>query len=461
MIAIKATIPSEQIDILDPHIEMVGVVCKIGRMKTLLTCHYIPPTSPTEIYESHTNAIIRAHKQTIDWALITGDFNLPSIEWQQIDDDISLTPFNVSIESEKLIIDSLLCEGLHQLNHIRNCSNHTLDLIFSSSIDDLSLRMADSPLSKVDVFHVSIIIELSTHNLATVLVANQAQNYDFNHANFNCLNQSLNEIDWSTELATRNIEESVDYFYDCLLSNFNTHVPKLTNTKTSHNHPPWYDKSLINMKNRKNRAFRKYSRTGNQADYESYKPTRQEFRITQKFKHDSYVESAQEGIRIAPRKFWRYVDVKKRIIGFPSSMKFANKQSTNPHETCVAFRRILRECLHSCKSISSQRHRRYIHQFHHFQLKHVILIGRGAPRTSIDKYLQRKWPRQHPSESTERMCVVTRNSSHDHIQQIAAYGDISSTLEDILHSTNFQKRRPRECVELQGNNHYAHDCTIF
>ena len=77
---------------------------------------------------------------------------------------------------------------------------------------------------------------------------------NFKCTDFERLNNYLHTINWDLSfLDCYNIDSLVDRFYGVLLLGFDLFVPlKLLNTS---NHPPWYNPSILKLKNRKRKAY--------------------------------------------------------------------------------------------------------------------------------------------------------------------------------------------------------------
>ena len=109
--------------------------------------------------------------------IVAVDFNLPNVAWN-IKDDHSELNFFAPHDARVTATAEYLCVNMNRLNlkqynvH-KNCSDNTLDLIFSNL--DIKINLADEFISKVDAFHpvLDFTIELlnlehySTENFAS------------------------------------------------------------------------------------------------------------------------------------------------------------------------------------------------------------------------------------------------------------------------------------------------------
>lgn len=164
-----------------------------------------------------------------------------------------------------------------------------MDLIFSTDPDNVVLREALVPLSKVDKdYHEPIEF---THEFADddqlSSVAN-AQFYDFKNADFDGFNRFLCNMDWERSLEGYDlVDDAVDFFYQKISDGLERFVPVLS--KPSDSPPPWYTRTIINLKNRKSRAYKKLSRSHNPADQMKYSALNREFETKQLLAYQSWM----------------------------------------------------------------------------------------------------------------------------------------------------------------------------
>lgn len=89
-----------------------------------------------------------------DKIVVTGGFNMPSVDW--IDDDDSpflLLPFGIASSNEGLL-EALMRAGLYQLNNVSNRYGRMLDLFFFEDYADAFMIESNESLSRVDfIYH--------------------------------------------------------------------------------------------------------------------------------------------------------------------------------------------------------------------------------------------------------------------------------------------------------------------
>ena len=94
--------------------------------------------------------------------------------------------------------------------------------------------------------------------------------YNFNKANFVGINNYLLNVDWNVmrNLCSTDVDSCVNFFYDKITFAFDLFVP-LSPVKST-NHPPWYTKNILNLKNRKNKVHKRFIKSILNATCTSY-----------------------------------------------------------------------------------------------------------------------------------------------------------------------------------------------
>lgn len=128
------------------------------------------------------------------------------------------------------------------------------------------------------------------------------QFYDFKNADFVGFSGFFADIQWDVILSEcANVDEATDLFYDKSSEGLERFVPVLTKKRTSH--PPWYTRTVINLKNRKNRPHKKLSRPHSFSDEVKYYSLNKEFLRKQNLAYESYLHDVENGLTGNPRNF--------------------------------------------------------------------------------------------------------------------------------------------------------------
>ena len=139
------------------------------------------------------------------------------------------------------------------LNHIKYLPNEIkwiLDLIITDVNLNLDINVPICPISIKSIHHSPLLseadcVEYFSENLNTVKC------YDFINAYFD---NYILSVDWKDLFKNHDLQN----MYNIFLSNFVDSIDRFIpyKFKRENNHSPWYNKQLINLKNRKTKALK-------------------------------------------------------------------------------------------------------------------------------------------------------------------------------------------------------------
>ena len=345
LISVNATYGSELLEIPNTNqIENVCVKAKIRGIVIYIYCGYIPPDKSGDVivFQAHVDAIefVCSLSNPTDVVLVGGDFNLQKLSWFLDEVNPILVVPNVVSSVETCLCDGLSGLGLNQINHLRNMNGRLLDLIYCSLSSDISVVASENPLVKEDLpHHIALEVHLELpEECPDVVIADKAEYcYDFSKANYDQLSAYINEYDFESHFSRlQDLNDMVMYFYYVLFIGFEWFVPK--KKMTSSKHPPWYNRTLIHLLNKKNKAFRRYvasSRCGRL--YNSYKFFRKKFANYQHFLYNEYLNRIQTNLRFDPKSFYKFAKFKSKSAVIPSLMEFNNVTASNISDICDLF----------------------------------------------------------------------------------------------------------------------------
>lgn len=101
--------------------------------------------------------------------------------------------------------------------------------------------------------------------------------YNFRRADYQLINQDLDEIEWDSILGSQSAESSVDVFYNYLYGIIKDRVP--LSRQKSPDFPVWFSKSLILIFKYKKKAWRKWKNYKKLSDYEKFSSYRARFKV--------------------------------------------------------------------------------------------------------------------------------------------------------------------------------------
>ena len=209
-----------------------GIFCKFSTVKTCVAVAYRPPNAPLASFDAllsfFSSCISRVDDDSYD-LMITGDYNLPNIDWHTG----SLNSMGTSDiqESGQSLLSFMSRHLLSQYVMIPTRGSNTLDLFITNN-DRLVTAVQSEPT------------KLSDHNLVDVMLAwnplhpeksaintfdeNSFRSLDFHKADFDVLRSKLKEMDWAELRSSSSFEEFPALCTETLLEICSSCVPLKT-----------------------------------------------------------------------------------------------------------------------------------------------------------------------------------------------------------------------------------------
>lgn len=105
--------------------------------------YHLSGREAVELRMSYENVMsLREEKEPM---ILLGDFNMPNIDWQNVDDYIIIVR-DESTNHQESLINMLYDMGLHQINHIKNENGRILDLVWTTNYN---LTRINQPLQNL------------------------------------------------------------------------------------------------------------------------------------------------------------------------------------------------------------------------------------------------------------------------------------------------------------------------
>lgn len=193
--------------------------------------------------------------------------------------------------------------------------------------------MRNSNLLPNEIHHNALEVKIEIETQSREVLLDEVYVRDFRKTDFVALNELIADVDWNSLFANSDVNSSVNLFYEKIEQFFSACVP--LKKVTSSAHPKYFDKCLINLKNRTNKAHKAYK--SGRCEYQVYSDLRKEFKRYSVVAYERYVERTENEIRVNPRRFFSYVDEKKKIDKLPQKMCYADKESSDPREISNMF----------------------------------------------------------------------------------------------------------------------------
>lgn len=327
-------------------LEAVCVKFPLSRGNLFVYCLYVQPDSKLHDYEAHIKAIHGISLTTDDILMVAGDFNLPMIKWIDSDSGLDFIPLIGESRSAKAMLakfvtDSLTEYGLFQLNNATNKSGNVLDMVYSNVPELTSVSVATRRLIKTsssDKAHnpLSITLECEPSVYHTEKPSNTL--YSFRRANYDSIREDFATMDFHSFLPD-SVDVLLDKLYNKIYDVIDRHVPK-SSVKNHNNHPKWFTKEVCNLKNIRNRLYKKLcsSRTDNpDADTTKFNKANELFESTHKNAFDDYMDNISMSFRTDPKQFWNHVNGKRKSNSLPCKMHFNGTTASNDQEKAELF----------------------------------------------------------------------------------------------------------------------------
>lgn len=341
LIAIKNSFNAIEISLGQfSKLEMVVIETKLTNKSLFVVCCYIPPNSVTDIYLDFCLAVdyISSLMKSSDEILICGDFNLPNICWSAHDEECFLIPNNLVTQSEYTLVDGCNANGLQQICHKKNYKGKQLDLVFTSDWDNFTFNENSMALVNIDNYHPPISFSYYYDN-DNAVDSPQIISYKYNFlkTDFIGLNNYLLAVDFSTLFNNVNMDEAVANFYDVLLHGFSMYVPSVRDRGYSSS-PPWFNTDLRKLKNKKNKAWRKYLKHKNEESYIDFSNKFSAFKSLLDINYKTYIEDVACRLKSNPKTFWKFVNSKRKSDQYPNFMSFDGLASNDPEIIAKSFK---------------------------------------------------------------------------------------------------------------------------
>lgn len=348
LIAIHEKFNNERILLNDPTglMEYVATETIINNKRLVIYNAYIRPISSDkfyenkrqEIYDSHLNNIkflTETYGQTI---MVTGDFNLPNVEWNFDDDGLGLLPNFDSLNCNKKLtinfLNSMLAMGFSQLNHFTGFAGNVLDLIFTNYSDGFEVIPSEKPIVNADRHHPPLEIILLVNKNSTKSKETYTDEYEFCYkkADFEQLKEFYDNANFDSMLNANSCDDMLNIFYDIMETGIDKFVPKI---KVKHtNRPRYFSKELTHLKNMKNKAHKEWKMSG---DKRRYNAIRSIFDPLNQHLQREYIEKVANSVKSNASAFWNYIKDNKASSSIPNKLSLDEENAENPAEVTELF----------------------------------------------------------------------------------------------------------------------------
>ena len=300
----------------------------IANKRWLCGVFYRPKPKDMEALDCLEEILANFHPERFAGILLLGDFN---VDFASTRDNRNSTYF------EKLTAISDI-SGLHQLvtdyTRIPDATSPSMiDLVFSSSTDQV-----------YDVQVTEKLTPSADHCMVTFNCRGKPQRssnlrrtfYQYDRADVVKLNDLILNTDWNNIFHDDwPIDWVMNSFTKTFFSYVDKSIPKVTKKRKF---KPWFSRDLKRLSTKKQKAYHKAKRTGNQTDWDTYRVLNNQFSYAKKKAYNSHWE-AKFAKNDNLKSFWSFVRSQRAE---PDSCSFVvdGAQSSNPSVIANGFNQL-------------------------------------------------------------------------------------------------------------------------
>lgn len=283
---------------------------------------YRPPVTQPEFLDK-LNLFLCAHVKSTTRLILTGDFNLPHIDWE------ALSPGHVETSSAEILLEILISHNLRQIvneeTRVTPESRSLLDLLFiSQRVGDYTISVeegiSDHKMIAMDILHS---IGNRKRPFVPIPIKDYVQADDTSVIDF--LECSFSQFQLACDCES--VEELWQRFKGVINHCVNRFIP--TRFKKTKQQNPWINRKIIHMKRKINRLRkRKDSKDQISQVRRNLKTALNESR--QQF----FNRRLGNFLKTSPEKFWRFFSEKKESI---DHVQTATKMVTERKEIADCF----------------------------------------------------------------------------------------------------------------------------
>lgn len=338
-------------------VEQIWVKISLQHTSIFFCVVYIPPDRVNDavLIEKHVNYLdwIVAQMSARDSIVIFGDFNLRDIVWQKKADGshyIVASCSSINLTSGNLL-DAYSTANMLQMNGITNQNGRTLDLCFVTQDISTVSDVIQAPTSLVKVCRHHPPLQLSLQVNVPPTFDNGSANsvyFDFEKGDYEAMNSFLTTVNWEDELRNCDTNIATAVVTNILLYAIDQFVPK--KMRREQVRPVWATSKLKHFKKIKRKALRRYNRVRTFRSKLAFLKASKKYKRLNNHLFYAYQRRLQQRFKSNPRRFWRYVNDQRKETGWPSTMRYNNKEASSIEDIAILFR-VQFSSVFSCDSI--------------------------------------------------------------------------------------------------------------
>lgn len=297
-----------------------ALCCRINltHEDSLLICVIYRPESNTDAQNSQCFNLIRSFQTTnAQRQLIVGDFNFKDVNWSDY-----VWPRNCDS-----FMESVHDAGLYQFVTFATRERNTLDLVFSNEPYLVTEPTPVPSLGKSDHFGVAFKLDIGSFRPQP-----PASKRNFNKVNWDSFRLLLSALLQDFD-PLGNPNDMWTIISDSIRICIQSFVPTCTSLDTWK--PPWADARCFCALQNERTKLRKFQRSGNQTDLESYKIASERSVLESRRSVYSFESRLAENINKDPKSFWSYVHKMSKSRPAVGPLKRQDGSFTSTDKECA------------------------------------------------------------------------------------------------------------------------------
>ena len=359
LIAVSNHLSSKRKLDIGNDLEQLWVSVCINNTSVCVGVVYIPPDSADNVIviQKHIDSVLDIVSSLAPQSihLLFGDYNQPGLIWKSTSFGHALPDVTGSTftRSSMVLLDGMSLANMVQMSTVANMRNRTLDLVFINDDASMNCEISEAyePLVDKDFHHPPLLTLLACPQLTSYDEIVEENQFNFSKTNFVQLQSSLQDIDWDSLLScTTDVNAAVEIFSRTLKQQFAHCVP----APQPRAKPPWSNRRLQKLKRMRANALRQYSKQRNLMLKRKFTQASNNYRACSRFLYSRYVRRTQSNLKRNPKRFWSFVNEKRKENGLPSNMSLGNETANTRVSICNLFAAHFSSVFRSVPSSSSQ-----------------------------------------------------------------------------------------------------------
>lgn len=295
-------------DLHNDDCEAIWVKINNYNGKPLYICSfYRPPNSNAEyiqLLRSPLEKIYERHKNCTPHVIITGDFNLPDIDWSNLHHGTGNQNNLITV-----LDDFFLQQLVTHPTYYNSSPPHLLDLTLTthpSLISNLNVGHAISDHCLIS-FNLNITCHTNTQE-------GKRETYLYNKGNYENIRQDIKLFgtEYLFNAEHKSVNENWLYIKSFLFNSISTNIPKKLKRNNNKRNLPWIDYNIRHNIKLRDKLSKQLKSNPTNILHDKYKKQRNKTSTLIKEKYQAFVQKSISNLTDNPRGFYKYIKSKRQ-----------------------------------------------------------------------------------------------------------------------------------------------------